>query len=83
MENQEKQNRGWENAAILCFALTVVGQGLVGGLYLVAQGVWLTANIISLIRNIILDRPKADKLRDAGLIGLTIALIILRLFGIY
>lgn len=78
-----KNERVWENAAILCFALTVVGQGLVGGLYLVAQGVWLTANIISLIRNIILDRPKADKLRDAGLIGLTIALIILRLFGIY
>lgn len=83
MENQEKQNRGWENAAILCFALTVAGQGLVGGLYLVAQGIWLTANIISLVRNIVLDRPKADKLRDAGLIGLTMALIILRLFGIY
>lgn len=83
MENQEKQNKGWENAAILCFTLTVAGQGLVGGLYLVAQGIWLTANIISLIRNIVLNRPKADKLRDAGLIGLTIALIILRLFGIY
>lgn len=78
-----KNERIWENAAVLCFALTVLGQGLVGGLYLIAQGVWLIANVISLIRNIVLQRPKADKMRDSGLIGLCISLIVLRVLGVY
>lgn len=78
-----KKERLWENVAVLCFALTVLGQGLVGGLYLVAQGVWLIANVISLARNVVLERPTADKVRDGGLIGLTTALIALRVLGIY
>lgn len=78
-----KNERLWENIALLCFGLTVLGQGLVGGFYLIAQFVWLTANIVSLVRNIVLERPKADKMRDAGLIGLTIALIVLRVLGVY
>lgn len=78
-----KNERVWENVAVLCFALTVLGQGLVGGLYLAAQGVWLIANIISLIRNVVLERPTADKVRDGGLIGLTTALIVLRVLGVY
>lgn len=82
MEKSSKEKR-WENIALLCFGLTVLGQGLVGGFYLIAQFVWLAANVISLIRNIVLDRPKADKLRDAGLIGLTTALIVLRVLGVY
>lgn len=82
MEKSTREQR-WENIALLCFALTVAGQGLVGGFYLVAQFVWLTANVVSLIRNIVLQRPKADKLRDAGLIGLTVTLIVLRVFGVY
>lgn len=83
MDNQKQNSKAWENAAIACFGLTVLGQGLVGGLYLVAQFIWLTANIISLVRNVVLERPKADKMRDAGLIGLTVALIMLRVLGVY
>lgn len=82
MERSPKEQR-WENVALLCFGLTVLGQGFCGSLYLVAQGVWLIANVISLIRNIVLQRPKADKMRDSGLVGLCISLICLRLFGIY
>lgn len=82
MEKNPKEQR-WENIALLCFGLTVLGQGLVAGFYLIAQFVWLTANIISLVRNIVLQRPKADKMRDSGLIGLCVSLICLRLFGIY
>lgn len=78
-----KNERLWENVAVLCFALTVLGQGLVGHLYLVAQGVWLIANVISLIRNVVLERPIADKVRDGGLIGLTTALIVLCVLGVY
>lgn len=83
MDNQKQNSKTWENAAIACFGLTVLGQGLVGGLYLVAQGVWLIANVISLIRNVVLERPTADKVRDSGLIGLTTALIVLRVLGVY
>lgn len=82
MEKSPKEKR-WENIALLCFGLTVLGQGLVGGFYLIAQFVWFTANVVSLIRNIVLDRPKADKVRDSGLIGLCISLIVLRVLGVY
>lgn len=77
------REKSWENIAVLCFALTVLGQGLVGGFYLVAQVVWMVANVINLIRDFVLKRPKADKIRDAGLCALTTVLIILRLAGIY
>lgn len=82
MEVSPKEQK-WENVALLCFALTVLGQGFCGSLYLVAQGIWLIANVISLIRNIVLQRPKADKMRDSGLIGLCISLIVLRVLGVY
>lgn len=82
MEKSPKEKR-WENIALLCFGLTVLGQGFCGSLYLLAQTIWLIANILSLIRNRILQRPLADCLRDSGLIGLTITLITLRLLGIY
>lgn len=73
----------WENLAVLCLAGTIAGQVLVGGLYLVAQSVWLGCNILALIRDFVLHRPNGDKVKNAGLCGVTIALIVLRLTGIY
>lgn len=73
----------WENLQVAVLALTIMGQALVGGLYLIAQFIWLVANMISLIRNFVLGRPMADKIKDGGLCGLTVALIALRVYGIY
>lgn len=73
----------WENLQVAVLALTIAGQAVVGGLYLLAQIIWLVANVVSLSRDFVLERPMADKVKNGGLCGLTIALITLRLLGIY
>lgn len=80
---QSKSEKVWENLAVLCLAGTIAGQVLVGGLYLLAQSVWLGCNILALVRDFVLHRPNGDKVKNAGLCGVTVALIILRLTGVY
>lgn len=75
--------RVWENLALVSLFGTILGQILVGGLYLVAQGVWLVCNLVMLSRDFVLARPFSEKVKDAGLVAVTLALIILRLLGIY
>ena len=71
----------WENLAYLSLACCIFGNIAVGWFYLVAQGVYLIANTINFVRSIILDRPTADKVRDLTFLVITIALIIIRIFG--
>lgn len=73
----------WENLQLVCLFGTILGQVLVGGLYFVAQSVWLGCNVLALVRDFVLKRPMADKVKNAGLCGVTIALIVLRICGIY
>ena len=80
---KSKKETVWENLQLLVFAGTVSGQILVGGLYFVAQSIWLACNILALVRDFALGRPVADKIKNAGLCGMTLALIILRIMGIY
>ena len=66
-----------ENLQLLGLALTIVGQVLVRfDLALVAQLIWLAANIIALGRDFYLYRPAADKIKNAALTALTAGLII-------
>ena len=62
---------------------TILGQILVGGLYFAAQSIWLACNVLALVRDFVLHRPIADKVKNASLCALTLALIILRIVGIY
>ena len=73
----------WENLQLVCLFGTILGQILVGGLYFAAQSVWLACNVLALVRDFALQRPLADKIKNAGLCGVTIALIVLRIAGIY
>lgn len=84
-KSQEKtlKIKVWENLQLLCLFGTILGQILVGGLYFVAQSIWLACNILALSRDFALHRPIADKVKNAGLCGVTVALIILRVMGIY
>jgi len=72
-----------ENLQLLGLALTIVGQVLVRfDLALVAQTIWLVANIIALGRDFYLYRPAADKIKNAALSALTLSLVIsILLFG--
>lgn len=66
-----------ENMQLLGLALTIMGQVLVRfDLALTAQTIWLVANIIALGRDFYLERPWADKIKNAALTGITTALII-------
>lgn len=68
--------RVWENVQLLCLGLTIVGQILIGPMYIVGQSCWLVSNVLAIIRNFILHRPFADKVKDVVMTAITTGLII-------
>lgn len=73
----------WENLQLLCLGLTVAGQILIGGSYIIGQGIWLVSNIICLARDFALGRPMADKIKNAVLTAITATLVINWFLGIF
>ena len=66
-----------ENLQLLGLGLTIMGQVLVRfDLALVAQLIWLAANVLALGRDFYLERPWADKIKNAALTALTAGLVI-------
>ena len=70
----------WENLQYLNLALTVAGQVLVV-YYLIGQTIWLVANCIAVIRDVVLKRPAADVVKDVAMTALTAGLIVFYLLG--
>lgn len=83
MPTNSRKVKVWENLQLVNLAGTILGQVLVGGLYFAAQSIWLACNVLALVRDFVLHRPIADKVKNASLCALTLALIILRIVGIY
>lgn len=85
VETEKKSTKQlvWENLQLLALTGTIVGQVVVGASFLIAQGIWLAANILSLVRDFMLHRPVADKVKNAALTALTAGLIIAYLLGFY
>ena len=88
MTTQEKEKKPtkilvWENLQLLALAGTIIGQVVVGMSFLIAQSIWLAANILSLVRDFILHRPIADKVKNAALTALTAGLISAYMLGWY
>jgi hypothetical protein len=73
----------WENLQLLCLGLTIAGQILIGGSYIIGQGIWLVANIICLCRDFALGRPAADKVKNATLTAITATLCANYFLGIF
>lgn len=69
-------NKTVENLQYVALALTIAGQVTIGANYYVGQGCYLLANIIAVYRNVKLDRPIPDKVRDWALTGLTVGCMI-------
>ena len=61
-------------------ALTVIGQITVGWNFYVGQGGFLVANILYLVRDIKLERPKSEITKDVIFTAITIGLIVVFLF---
>ena len=65
----------WENLQYVNLALTIIGQIVIGPLWLLGQGLWATANLIAVVRDFVLARPVADKVKDIAMLALTLGLI--------
>lgn len=74
-----KKETMWEVVGYIALVLCVVGQITVGYWYLLAQGVYLIANVSSVIRNYALGLPNANKVKDIVFTGITVGLIIIYL----
>lgn len=65
-----------ENLQYVALALTVAGQVTIGANYFVGQSCYFIANVIAVYRNVKLERPRPDKVRDWALTGITAGCII-------
>ena len=72
----------WENLQLLCLGLTIAGQILISN-YIVGQSIWLVSNIICLARDFALNRPAADKVKNATMLALTATLCVNWYFNIF
>ena len=79
MKNLWKSNAFWDIMGYLTLAFCVIGQIAVGYVYLFAQFIYLSANLIGTIRDFALDLPKPNKVRDIAFTAITIGLIIIRI----
>ena len=68
------------NLAYVAIALTVIGQCVVGANFYVGQSAYLLANIVNCIRDVILQRPRADKIKNFTFLGITIGLMLFNYF---
>lgn len=67
------------NLAYIAIVLTVIGQVTVGQNFYLGQIAYLVANIVNCTRDVILKRPKADKIKNFTFLGITIGLIVLQM----
>lgn len=72
----EKTMHFYESLQYVVLALTIIGQVAIGVNYYAGQGIWLVSNIITVIRNIVLQRPRADKVWGWTMATLTFGLIV-------
>ena len=61
--------------------MTVLGQCIVGNMFYVGQGLFLTANVIYLTRDFKLNRPKADKIKNTLFTAITVGIIVMQLIA--
>ena len=76
-----KTNLFWETICYIGIALCLLGQVLVGKIYLVAQCIYLVANISSIVRDYAIKMPTANKVKDILFTAVTIGLIVMRIMS--
>lgn len=71
-----------ENLQYVTLVLLVLGQCTVGSIFYLGQGIYLAANLISVFRSFVLNRPTSDKVKDTTCFAITLGLIIVKTFAI-
>lgn len=69
----------WEVICYIGLALCIIGQITVGKYYVLAQSLYLIANLSAVIRDFSIKLPTANKVKDIFFTAITIALLLLRL----
>lgn len=75
MKNKRKF---FENLQYIVLIGLIIGQCTVGVNFYFGQSVYLLCNLILVIRNFVLRRPPADKVKDCTCLGITIGLILFK-----
>ena len=70
----------WDNVGYIVMALLLVGQVTVGWLFIIGQSAYLIGNVLNVVRDFKLNRPKADKIKNVCFTAITFGLIILYIF---
>ncbi len=69
------RRRKIEDLQYFVLIMLILGQCTVGENFYLGQCVYLAANIVSVFRSFILQRPNADKVKDVCCLAITIGLI--------
>ena len=77
-----EKEKFWENSMYAVIVFLVIGQITVGWLFYVGQGAYLIGNIINVLRDFKMNRPKADKIKNLLFTAITIGLIMLRMLNV-
>ncbi len=77
----EKWDNFFTNLAYMAIVMTVIGQCVMGVNFYFGQGAYFVANCINCTRDMILKRPKADKVKNFTFLGITIGLMLFRYFS--
>lgn len=75
-----KKTEIFTNIVYFAIALTVIGQCVIGSNFYLGQFAYLLANCINCARDIVLNRPRADKIKNFTFLGITIGLILFNYF---
>ena len=79
--NEPTTIRVWENIQYLVLALIMLGQGVCAINIIWGQIAFLVCNLVSIARTFALGRPLADKVKDVMCLGLTLAIIAIKIFA--
>ena len=74
------ENKIWDNVGYIVMGLLLIGQVTVGWIFMIGQGAYLVGNILNVVRDFKLGRPKADKVKNICFTAITLGLIILYIF---
>lgn len=70
----------FENLQYAVLAGLIIAQCVIGSDFYIGQFIYLLCNTTSVIRNYVLDRPLADKVKDWCCTGVTIGIILFNYF---
>ena len=77
----ERTEKFFESLMYLVLVLLIVGQCTVGSNFIVGQSVYLGANFIAVVRDFVLHRPTADKVKDCLCMAITCGLLAIKFLG--